>query len=107
MKYSLHPYKGYLNTKFRLFCDGDREQEVVIKRISDSSEVKTVYVQPNQIEQISLDEPGEYSVVEKGGEQHIAQITVQDGYKFGGSSFKKSFVFENTPWVFVDRKSVV
>lgn len=68
MKYSLHPYKGYLNTKFRLFCDGDREQEVVIKRISDSSEVKTVYVQPNQIEQISLDEPGEYSVVEKGGE---------------------------------------
>ena len=101
MKYSLHPYKGYLNTKFRLFCDGDREQEVVIKRISDSSEVKTVYVQPNQIEQISLDEPGEYSVVEKGGEQHIAQITVQDGYKFGGSSFKKSFVFENTPWVFV------
>lgn len=101
MSYSLHPYKGYLNTKFRLFCNSDREQEIIIKRNSDSSVVKTMYVQPNRSEHISFDEPGLYSVVEKGDEQPIAQITVQDGYKFGGSSFKKSFVFENTPWIFV------
>lgn len=101
MTYSLHPYRGYLNTKFRLFCDCDREQEIVIKRSSDSVVVKTLYVQPNRIEYISLDEPGEYSVVERDGEQHIAHITVQDGYKFGGSSFKDAFLFEKNPWVFV------
>lgn len=101
MTFSLHPYKGYLNTKFRFFCDCDREQEIVIKRSSDSVVVKTLYVQPNRIEYISFDEPGEYSVVEKGSEQHIAQIMVQDGYKFGGSSFKDAFLFEKNPWVFV------
>lgn len=97
MTFSLHPYKGYLNTKFRFFCDCDREQEIVIKRSSDSVVVKTLYVQPNRIEYISFDEPGEYSVVEKGSEQHIAQIMVQDGYKFGGSSFKDAFLFEKIP----------
>ena len=63
--------------------------------------VKTLYVQPNRIEYISFDESGEYSVVEKGSEQHIAQIMVQDGYKFGGSSFKDAFLFEKNPWAFV------
>lgn len=101
MTFSLHPYKGYLNTKFRFFCDCDREQEIVIKRSADSVVVKTLYVQPNRIEYISFDEPGEYSVVEKGSEQHIAQIIVQDGYKSGGSSFKDAFLFEKNPWVFV------
>lgn len=101
MTFSLHPYKGYLNTKFRFFCECDREQEIVIKRNSDSVVVKTLYVQPNRIEYISFDESGEYSVVEKVSEQHIAQIIVQDGYKFGGSSFKDAFLFEKNLWVFV------
>ena len=97
MTYSLHPYRGYLNTKFRLFCDCDREQEIVIKRSSDSVVVKTLYVQPNRIEYISLDEPGEYSVVERDGEQHIAHITVQDGYKLVAAPLKTLSYLKRIP----------
>lgn len=101
MKYSLHPYKGYLNTKYRLYCNCETVQELVIRRCSDSVVVKEMLVQPNMVESIVFDEPGEYSVEEKGRELHIAQINVLDGYKFGGSSFKNAFLFENTPWIFV------
>ena len=76
MKYSLHPYKGYLNTKYRLCCNCETVQELVIRRCSDFVVVKEMLVQPNMVESIVFDEPGEYSVEEKGRELHIAQINV-------------------------------
>lgn len=101
MKYSFHPYKGYLSTKFRLYSNCGTEREVIIKRNSDSSVAKKKVIQPNMVETIVFDEPGEYTIEEKGSKQCIAQISVQDGYKFGGSSFKKAFLFEKNPWIFV------
>ena len=101
MSYFVHPYKGYLNTKYSLYSTNDATSEVIIKRVSDQCIIDTLVSEPNEMVQISIPESGKYDIELKETQQSIAHIEVIDGYKFGGSSLKNAFLFEETPWVFI------
>lgn len=102
MNITFHPHKGYLNTKFRLYFNGESSENFIICRENDSSVIKSITVQPHKTESIYIEEPGTYKVCQ--GEDVIQYFNVEDGYKFGGSVLKNAFVFEKTPWVFVVMK---
>ena len=101
MSYFIHPYKGYLNTKYSLYNTNDATSEVIIKRLSDQCIIDTLVSEPNKMVQISIPESGKYDIELKETQESIAHIEVIDGYKFGGSSLKNAFLFEETPWIFV------
>lgn len=99
MKCIIHPHKGYLNTSFILYHNGDSNEHFSINGINHSSSIKLSEVSPNTPVNITFDTPGQYELIHDG--VSIQKLSVVDGYKFGGSSFKAAFLFEKTPWVFV------
>lgn len=102
MNIKFHPYKGYLNTKFALYCNGEKSEDIVIYREKDSAVVKKIKAQPYKSYFINLDEPGTYKICH--GEDVVQYFSVEDGFKFGGSIKKNAFVFEKTPWAFIVMK---
>ena len=54
---------------------------------------------PNEPFRIKMPQPGSYDV--HFGNDSTAEITVEDGYRFGGGQHKKNFIFDTCPWVFV------
>ena len=62
MNIKFHPYKGYLNTKFALYCNGEKSEDIVIYREKDSAVVKKIKAQPYKSYFINLDEPGTYKI---------------------------------------------
>lgn len=102
MNITFHPHKGYLNTKFVLYYNGESSENFIFCRENDPSVFKSITVQPHMTESIYFEEPGMYSIYR--GKDVIQYFNVEDGYKFGGSVFKNAFVFEKTPWIFVVMK---
>lgn len=101
MSVSIHPYKGYLNTRFNLFITGSEQISFNIIRVSDNKrlEIESRVVSPNEPFDFKISEAGDFLVECSDGT--TIPITVEDGYKFGGGRFKKAFIFDNCQWAFV------
>lgn len=101
MAVSIHPYKGYLNTRFNLFITGSEQIYFNITRVSDNKriEIERCVVSPNEPFDFIISEAGDFLVECSDGT--TIPITVEDGYKFGGGRFKRAFIFDNCQWVFV------
>lgn len=97
----VHPYKGYLNTEFRFYANGT--EDIAYDILSESSDSDTPVLSgrftTNIPHSIKLKAPGEYKVVFNDGTS--SNIIVEDGYKFGGSAYKTSFIFDENPWCFI------
>ena len=98
---TIHPYKGYLNTKFHLYAKGTIDVDYKIYPIEDENNPQLVVgsFSPNTPHSIKLQHPGAYIIEFSDGTS--SEINVEDGYKFGGSSYKTSFIFDETPWCFI------
>lgn len=99
MKATIHPYKGYLNTEFQLLSQFREPVSFVIKPKDGSACWVEGKLQPNVPQKIRMSRPGIYEV--QFAEGPTLSFFVEDGYKFGGSEYKKSFVFDKCPWAFV------
>lgn len=97
----IHPYKGYLNTLFHLHVTGDDavDYKVVPKSNTYDDPVLNGSVSPNEPCCIQIPFPGDFIVKFSDGTD--IPVTVEDGYKYGGSSFKRAFIFDECPWAFV------
>lgn len=98
---TVHPHKGYLNTEFHFFAKG---KENLIYKIYSSDKNETAPIMkgsfsPNIPYAITIKEPGAFCIVFNDGTS--SEIFVEDGYKFGGSSYKDSFIYDETPWCFI------
>lgn len=100
MKVMLHPYKGYLNTEFHIFAEGETQKYSIYPQGSETKEsILTGSVKANTPHKFKLSQPGEYTVAIEDGTTF--NIIIEDGYKFGGGKLKKAVVFDNCPWVFI------
>ena len=99
MKATIHPYKGYLNTEFQLFSQCCEPISFVISSKNDATEMIDGVLNPNEPFRIKMPQPGSYDV--HFGDDSTTEITVEDGYRFGGGQHKKNFIFDTCPWVFV------
>ena len=99
---SVHPHKGYLNTEFRLHSNHSKPLSYQVCRNVDSDNSITInsgIVCPNEPLSIKIQTPGEYVVCFEDGS--AVNFLVEDGYKFGGGSYKSSFVDDSCPWLFI------
>ena len=97
---TIHPHKGYLNTNFNVHVVGqDVEYSVYQNGDVNSQPIIKGIAKPNEPHTLNFKHPGEYIIAFRKGEETI--IRVEDGYKFGGSSYKTSFIFDDCPWCFV------
>ena len=102
MAVSIHPYKGYLNTKFRVYANGDKPINYTVYFKEDDELGNPVHqgiVAPNEPHELSLYKAGVYCIQFKDGSKK--EVIVEDGYKYGGNKLKNAFVFDNCPWVFI------
>ena|GEM_PF-1459824 len=101
MSTSIHPYKGYLNTQFRVFIKGEipLSFQVYSADKEDGQAVLDGVVEPNQPYSINLQSAGEYVIKFEDGSTH--SFRVEDGYRYGGNKLKNAFIFDNCPWAFV------
>lgn len=100
MNTSIHPYKGYLNTQFRVFVKGDEPLnfQVYSAEKEDIAILNGVIV-PNQPHNIVMPHAGEFFVKFDDGSSH--KFYVEDGYRYGGNKLKNAFIFDDCPWAFV------
>ena len=98
---TIHPYKGYLNTEFHIYAKGTKDVKYEVHPIhnGDDTYIMKGSATPNIPHSIKFKDPGAYKIIFSDGTS--THITIEDGYKFGGGTHKKSFVFDNCPWVFV------
>lgn len=100
MSFTIHPHKGYLNTKFNVHTTGTTQCYKLYKVENDHHDlIREGTVYPNVPHDFTLSSPGDYSVFTDNGED--LSLYVEDGYKFGGGKYKKSFIFDEIPWCFV------
>ena len=98
---TIHPYKGYLNTKFHFYAKGAENVSYSVISLDKEGKqtIKSGIFAPNVPHSIKLNEAGSFRVDFNDGTS--TTVTVEDGYKFGGSKHKKSFIFDETPWCFI------
>ena len=97
---TIHPHKGYLNTNFYVHVTG-HEKRYSVYKIEDGNKRKVgmTFLYSHAPHVLMVQEPGDFIVSFDNGDE--ISIHVEDGYKFGGSSYKTSFIFDNCPWCFV------
>ena len=102
MAVSIHPYKGYLNTSFRIHVGGDKPTAFRIFPKSKNGETKFLgslgIVHPNVPYEIKMQYAGNYIFSCNG---YKSEFIVEDGYKYGGNKLKTAFVFDDCPWAFI------
>lgn len=98
---TVHPYKGYLNTEFHFYANGSEDiaYDIFLESVDSDTPVLSGEFTSNIPHSIKLKAPGEYKVVFNDGTS--SNIIVEDGYKFGGSAYKTSFIFDENPWCFI------
>lgn len=98
---TIHPYKGYLNTKFRITAKGDSPISYkIFSKSNDTTDcVSQGKVTPNEPHEVVIPYAGEFVIQFDNGDQH--EFVVEDGYRYGGNKLKKAFIFDNCPWAFV------
>lgn len=98
---TVHPYKGYLNSNFNFYAKGteDISYNIVSLNNEHKDSIQTGIFSPNIPYSVNIKEAGSYRIDFNDGTS--ANIIVEDGYKFGGSKHKQSFIFDNCPWLFI------
>lgn len=98
---NIHPHSGYLNTNFRVFVSGaDTESfRLILKSDDGDIEIRNEVVSPGIPYSFQMPIPGKFIVECSDGKE--IPLIVEDGYKFGGGHFKKAFIFDNCPWLFI------
>ena len=101
MSTSVHPYKGYLNTQFRIFVTGENtvQFEVFAVEHEDGHAILEGTAEPNEPYNITLPYAGEFIAKFDNGTSH--KFRVEDGYRYGGNKFKTAYIFDDCPWAFV------
>lgn len=100
MNTSIHPYKGYLNTQFRVFVKGEDPLSFqVFSAEQEELAILNGVVDPNQPYNITMPSAGEFIIRFEDGSEH--NFRVEDGYRYGGNKLKKAFIFDDCPWAFV------
>ncbi len=100
MAVRIHPHKGYLNTEFHIHLNGEKQLSYEVCTKCSNSELYTDGIaEPFKPQCITINIPGEYEVYFSDGT--VIDILVEDAFKFGGSAFKRGFVFDECPWAFV------
>lgn len=114
-KLSVHPHQGYLNTKFTIQSFSRNHKMVKITPKDDGMSL----LHENDFRPIMsfelLDDqtlrlqetfpfPGRYVIEFPDDKDSAVEIEVKDAIKFGGSTHKNSYVFDETPWCFVVMK---
>lgn len=93
---TIHPHKGYLNTNFHVHVTGHEEgYSVYRKGDSGKCPIEIGIAEPNKPHVLNIAQPGDFVVSFDNGDEIC--IHIEDGYKFGGSSYKTSFIFDNCP----------
>lgn len=98
MANTVHPYKGYLNTEFRIHTNEVDPQKYSVIRQEDGTITKEGTASQNEYITMKMPCAGNYIVRFENTE---IPINVEDGYKYGGNTHKKSFIFDECPWAFV------
>lgn len=98
MANTVHPYKGYLNTEFRIHTSEVNPQNYSIVRLEDDSIIEEGVVNQNEYITRKMPLAGNFLVRFDNAE---IPIKVEDGYKYGGNTHKESFVFDKCPWAFI------
>ena len=98
MTASIHPYKGYLNTKFRIRVKGANSVSYTVDDIS-GNRICDGAVAPNEPYELMMPQAGDFIIKFDDGMQR--EFVVEDGYKYGGNKFKNAFIFDDCPWGFV------
>lgn len=98
---TIHPYKGYLNTEFHIYAKGteDVTYEVFPTNGETTAPITNGVVTPNIPCSLKINESGTFRIEFCDGTS--TEIIVEDGYKFGGSNYKNSFIFDESDWCFV------
>lgn len=98
---TIHPHRGYLNTCFKFYTHSTEEvnYEVFPNEYDKNSPIITGRILPYVPHSIKLNRSGIFHI--KFSDGTSSEIMVEDGYKFGGSKYKKSFIFDNIPWCFI------
>ena len=97
---TIHPHKGYLNTNFNIHVTGHEEKySVYQKGDSDKCLITTGIARPNEPHILNIAQHGDFVVSFNDSDE--INIHIEDGYKFGGSTYKTSFIFDDCPWCFV------
>lgn len=89
--FQVHPHFGYLNSDVKLINGSDAALKVRDK-VSDKD-----YIIP-ALSHITVKLSAGEHVFVSDDESILDKVVVEDAIKLGGSSEKKSFVFEGTPW---------
>jgi hypothetical protein len=98
----IHPHRGYLNTDFRILVKGEDKQHFDIyphPYSEDNLPFVSGKASPHVPYILKFPSQGEFDVRFEDGT--IIKTCVEDGYKFGGSSLKKGFIFDSCPWAFI------
>lgn len=110
-KLAVHPHVGFLNTDFSIhLLKGDSDQPVSNLSItismesndnSKKTEVQTVVLDKDKLCTIyKFTQPGRYNISFADGSENVV-IEVKDAIRFGGGQYKKSYIFDETPWCFI------
>lgn len=109
----IHPHKGFLNTKFTIHTNGYKGKRFVVKPIELFNENSSVMSKLPIYWEITKDEQhwehtaqcaGRYSISIEDKTETEREFEVTDAIKLGGSKFKSSYIFDETPWCFVVMK---
>jgi hypothetical protein len=95
---SVHPHKGYLNTEFLLHTNSDKPVSYKVYGEANTSVLEGI-VYPNEPHSIKVTSPGSFVV--RFSDDSSVNLTVVDGYKYGGGSHKCSFIDDTCPWAFI------
>ena len=114
-KLSVHPHQGYLNTKFIIQSFSKNHKMVKITPKDDGKfllpandfrpilSFKLLDDQTLQLQE-TFSFPGRYVIEFPDDKDSAVEIEVKDAIKFGGSTHKNSYVFDETPWCFIVMK---
>lgn len=114
-KLSVHPHQGYLNTKFtiqsfsrnhKMVKITPKDDEMLLLHTNDFRPILSFELlddQTLQLEKTFLF-PGRYVIEFPDDKESAVEIEVKDAIKFGGSTHKNSYVFDETPWCFIVMK---
>lgn len=97
MTATVHPTKGYLNTSF--YIHNTSESPLSFSIINETGEVLAGDVPANNKKVFFATTPGVH--VTRFSDESESTFIVEDALRFGGSSYKRSFIFDNCPWCFV------
>lgn len=91
MAATVHPTKGYLNTSF--YIHNTSESPLSFSILNETGKVFSGDVPANNKKAFFATTPGVHVV--RFSDESESTFNVEDAIRFGGSSYKRSFIFDN------------